>query len=381
MYEIEMMGDIVNEGYYDSDVSPKRIKDELAKADGEEIYVPMNSGGGSTIAGSAVINMMRAYKGTITVHNIGISASMASVILAEADVAQMSDNALLMIHNPWSMAVGDADDMKNQAEILDKIKASLLQAYVRKTGLPEEEISDMMDKETWLTAQEAYNLGFIDEITTAQEVAAHSSLDFFGGNKLPEQARAYFKQKQTETNMSEEKQEKGLIPQKVKELYALVTGGKVEPVQKEVVAEASVDFEAKFNELDVEMRAQIEDHKAEIEKLKDLHIKALAQAEESHKAELEEVVAKVEVIAKAFEDGKLSVHEAKEELKSEAKSDEVEAKLDEAEDKFSADVEKESIEANASEYDMWMSIEDTEERQKYYREHSEKIDAQYELSK
>ena len=65
-----MMGDIVNEGYYDSDVSPKRIKDELAKADGEEIYVPMNSGGGSTIAGSAVINMMRAYKGTITVHNI-----------------------------------------------------------------------------------------------------------------------------------------------------------------------------------------------------------------------------------------------------------------------------------------------------------------------
>ena len=79
--------------------------------------------------------MMRAYKGTITVHNIGISASMASVIQAEADVATMADNALLMIHNPWSMAVGDSDDMKHQADILDKIKSSLLQAYVRKTGL------------------------------------------------------------------------------------------------------------------------------------------------------------------------------------------------------------------------------------------------------
>ena len=374
-----MMGDIVNEGYYDSDVSPKRIKDELAKADGEEIYVPMNSGGGSTIAGSAVINMMRAYKGTITVHNIGISASMASVILAEADVAQMSDNALLMIHNPWSMAIGDADDMKNQAEILDKIKASLLQAYVRKTGLPEEQISDMMDKETWLTAQEAYDLGFIDEITTAQEVAAHSSLDFFGGNKLPEQARAYFKQKQTETNMSEEKQEKGILDK----IVALINGNKKvdEPVQEEVVAEASVDFEAKFNELDVEMKAQIEAKDAELAELKASHKEAVASLEADHKAQLEEVVAKVEVIVKAFEDNKLSVHEAKEELKSEAKSDEVEAKLNEAEDKFSADVEKESIEANASEYDMWMSIEDTEERQKYYREHSEKIDAQYELSK
>ena len=380
MYEIEMMGDIVNEGWYDSDVSPKRIKNQLAEADGEEIYIQMNSGGGSTVAGSAVINMMRAYKGTITVHNIGISASMASVIQAEADVATMADNALLMIHNPWSMAVGDSDDMKHQADILDKIKASLLQAYVRKTGLSEEKVSEMMDKETWLTAQEAYDLGFVDEITTGQKAVAHSSLDFFGGRELPEQAKAYFKQTKTETSMSEEQKEKGILDG----ILALIKGEKKvdEPVQEPVAEAPSVDFEMKFNDLEVEMKAQVEAKDAELAEMKVSHEEAVAKLEAVNKAELDEVVAKVEVVAKAFEDGKLSVVEAKEELKSEAKSDEVEAKLEDVEDKFSADIEKvELSQDEGSKYSTWMSMEDVKARQDYFKENESVIMAQYELQK
>jgi len=372
MYEIEMMGDIVNEGWYDSDVSPKRIKNQLAEADGEEIYIQMNSGGGSTVAGSAVINMMRAYKGTITVHNIGISASMASVIQAEADVATMADNALLMIHNPWSMAVGDSDDMKHQADILDKIKSSLLQAYVRKTGLSEEKVSEMMDKETWLTAQEAYDLGFVDEITTGQKAVAHSSLDFFGGRELPEQAKAYFKQTKTETSMSEEQKEKGILDG----ILALIKGEKKvdEPVQDPVAEAPSVDFEMKFNDLEVEMKAQVEAKDAELAEMKVSHEEAVAKLEADHKAELDEVVAKVEVVAKAFEDGKLSVVEAKEELKSEAKSDEVEAKLEDVEDKFSADIEKvELSQDEGSKYSTWMSMEDGRDKNDYFKEHEDTI--------
>lgn len=272
--------------------------------------------------------------------------------------------------------------MERTAKNLRMYTDNFVSMYMAKTGLDEDKIRSMMNETTYINADEALKYGFVNEVTDALEMTAEMEDFIFGmDEEIPEQARAYFKQKQTETNMSEEKKEKGSLADKVDAIFAFIKGDKQEPVQEEVVAEASVDFEVKFNELDVEMKAQIEDHKAEIDKLKELHIEALAQAKESHESELKEVVAKVEVVAKAFEDGKLSVHEAKEELKSEAKSDEVEAKLDEAEDKFSADVEKESIEANASEYDMWMSIEDTEERQKYYREHSEKIDAQYELSK
>jgi len=378
MVEIEMMGDIVGEAYYSSDVSPKVIKDQLADADGVDINITMNSGGGSTIAGSAIINMMRAYEGNIHVHNIGISASMASVILAEATTASMADNALLMIHNPWSMAMGDSNDMKKQADILDKIKDSLLMAYVRKTGKSEEEISAMMDEETWLTAQEAYDMGFIDEITTAQEVAAHSNLQFFGGTKLPEQARAYFKHNKLETNMSEEKQEKGILDQ----IVALIKGDKKveEPVQ-EVVAEIAVDFEAKFNELDIEMKAQLEAKEVELAEIAKAHEDVVAKLEADHKAELEEVVAKVEVIAKAFEDGKLSVHEAKEELKSEAKAEDIEEKLEDVEDKFSAEVEKDEVVAEeASEYSVWMSMTDVDKRQDYFKANESAIMAQYEQS-
>lgn len=378
MVEIEMMGDIVSEAYYSSDVSPKVIKDQLADADGADINITMNSGGGSTIAGSAIINMMRAYEGNIHVHNIGISASMASVILAEATTASMADNALLMIHNPWSMAMGDSNDMKKQADILDKIKDSLLMAYVRKTGKSEEDISAMMDEETWLTAQEAYDMGFIDEITTAQEIAAHSNLQFFGGTKLPEQAKAYFKQEQTETNMSEETKEKGTNA-KLDAILAFIGLG--EKKVEEPVAEVEIDFEAKFKELDVEMKASLESKDTELAELAKSHEDVVAKLEADHKAELEAVVAKVEVVAKAFEGGKLSVVEAKEELKSEAKAEDIEEKLEDVEDKFSADVAKDEIEDKSeSEYSVYMGIEDTAKRQAYYKEHQIKIDAQIEQS-
>jgi len=290
----------------------------------------------------------------------------------------MADNALLMIHNPWSMAVGDSKDMKKQADILDKIKESLLSAYVRKTGKTEEEISSMMDDETWLTAKEAYEMGFIDEITTAQEVAAHSNLEFFGGTKLPEQAKAYFKQKQTETNMSEESKEKGILDG----ILALIKGEKKaeEPVQ-EVVAEVAIDFEAKLNELDIEMKASLEAKDVELAELAKSHEDVVAKLEADHKAELEEVVAKVEVVAKAFEDGKLSVIEAKEELKSEAKAEDIEEKLEDVEDKFSAEVAKDEVsQGSESEYSTWMSMEDPIARQEFYKANQSKIDEQYQQS-
>ena len=177
--------------------------------------------------------------------------------------------------------------------------------------------------------------------------------------------------------MSEEQKEKGILDK----IVSLIKGGEQEPVQP--VAEApSVNFEMKFNDLEVEMKAQVDAKVAEIAEMKASHEEALAKLEADHKAELDEVVAKVEVVAKAFEDGKLSVIEAKEELKSEAKSDEVEAKLEDVEDKFSADIEKvELSQDEGSEYLTWMSMEDVKARQEYFKANESVIMAQYELQK
>lgn len=380
MYEIEIFGSIVSEKTAPNQITMEEIRMQLREAQGEEVLFLINSGGGSVINGTAILDEMDRYPSTINSHIMGICGSMATAIASKSQYVSMNSNALYMIHNPRGGAVGEVKDMERTAKNLRMYTDNFVSMYMAKTGLDEDKIRSMMNDITYMNADEALKYGFVNEITDALEMTAEMEDFIFGmDEEIPEQARAYFKQKQTETNMSEEKQEKGILDK----IVALINGNKKvdEPVQEEVVAEASVDFEAKFNELDVEMKAQIEAKDAELAELKASHKEAVASLEADHKAQLEEVVAKVEVIVKAFEDNKLSVHEAKEELKSEAKSDEVEAKLNEAEDKFSADVEKESIEANASEYDMWMSIEDTEERQKYYREHSEKIDAQYELSK
>ena len=110
---------------------------------------------------------------------------------------------------------------------------------------------------------------------------------------------AYFKQKQTETSMSEEQKEKGILDK----IVSLIKGSEQEPVQDPVAEVPSVDFEMKFNELEVEMKAQLEAKSSELAEIKASHDEAIAKIEADHKAELEEVVAKVEVVAKAFEDG------------------------------------------------------------------------------
>lgn len=375
MYEIEMMGDIVGNAFYQGDTDPDKVKNALKEAEGKDVLITVNSGGGSTIAGSAIYNMIDRYEGTVHADIIGIAASMATVIVSAADTVSMAENALYMIHNPWSMAMGDSDDMKKQADILDKIKASLLQAYVRKTGMPEEKISALMDAETWLTAQEAYDLGFVDEIKKPMEIAAHSSLEFFGGRNLPEQAKAYFKQEQTETNMSEEKQEKGKLWDAV---VALVTGKQpevTEPVQDEVVAEVpAIDFEAKCVEIEADFSAKLEAKDVELEELKASHEEAM----EAKSAELADVVAKSEAIVKAFAEEKLTCADVAKLLASDESAEEVEAKLEDIEPKALTEVvEKDEVEGDRVDaFAQWNEIlasGDVVGAQKFYVENREEI--------
>jgi|GEM_PF-556094 len=166
-------------------VSAKQFAADIKKLKGQHIDLRINSVGGSVTEGAAIFNALKRHKGGLTVHIDGLAASMASVIAMAGEETRIAENALLMIHNPWSMTMGDADDLRKEADVLDKLKATLVNAYVRKTGQPRAAIEQMMTDETWMDAQEALELGFVDEIDAP--IAAAASV-------TPEQARARFAQ-------------------------------------------------------------------------------------------------------------------------------------------------------------------------------------------
>jgi len=161
----------------------KEFLTDLAQLKGQHIHLRINSPGGSVIEGTAIYNALRRHEGGLTVHIDALCASMASVIAMAGVPTYMADNALLMIHNPWTISAGDADQLRKEADLLDKMKAALVNAYKRKSGMEEEEIEEMMDKETWMNALEAVALGFVDGIEEGVAAAATAT---------PAQLRARF---------------------------------------------------------------------------------------------------------------------------------------------------------------------------------------------
>ncbi len=156
-------GGIACESWYDDDVTPALFKKELNSSNGA-VTLWINSNGGDCIAAAQIYNMMKEYPNDITVKIDGIAASAASVIAMAGTKIYMSPVAQLMIHNPSTIAWGDHLEMKKTVELLDSVKESIINAYEIKTKLSREEISDMMDKETWMDANKALELGFIDGI-------------------------------------------------------------------------------------------------------------------------------------------------------------------------------------------------------------------------
>lgn len=163
----------------DYGTSAKRFIDDLKSAGDKDINIRMNSVGGSVFDGLAIYNVLRSHKGYVNVKIEGLSASIASIIALAGDNIEMAENGFFMIHNPFGKSAGGADDMRKTADLLDKIKQELVSIYSNKTQLSDETISDMMDKETWLTSQEAKEMGFIDTITEPIKVAASFNFSKF----------------------------------------------------------------------------------------------------------------------------------------------------------------------------------------------------------
>lgn len=179
MKECWVKGDIVtddHEWYYDwfdmSCTTPRRMKAEFAEAlEGEEIVVHVNSGGGMVSAGMEIYSMI-AQRKNVTVLIDGIAASAAGVLTQGADKVMISPVGAIMIHNVSSGANGDYHEMEKTAEALKELNKAMASAYAQKSGRTLEEILELMDKETWLSAEKVVNYGFADGIIEPQKMGA-----------------------------------------------------------------------------------------------------------------------------------------------------------------------------------------------------------------
>lgn len=171
--ELYIYGVIDSMEWWGDEVTPNRFKADLdSLGDIAELDVFINSDGGDVFAGQTIHSMLKRHKAKVNVYVDGLAASIASVIAMAGDKVFMPRNAMMMIHNPWTMGFGNAADFRKIAEDLDNIRKSLIAAYTDKSGMEENKLIELLDAETWLSADEAIAYGFADEIEQGKEIAA-----------------------------------------------------------------------------------------------------------------------------------------------------------------------------------------------------------------
>ena len=160
---LELYGTIAEESWFDDDITPQLFRDELFAGSGP-VTIWVNSPGGDCVAASQIYAMLMDYKGDVTVKIDGIAASAASVIAMAGTKVLMAPTALMMIHNPLTVAIGDSEEMQKAIAMLSEVKESIINAYEIKTGQSRAKLSHLMDAETWMNANKAIEYGFADGI-------------------------------------------------------------------------------------------------------------------------------------------------------------------------------------------------------------------------
>ena len=269
------------------DVNAKQFVDELKDINAEVINLRINSPGGSVIDGNAMFNALQRHPAKVITHIDGLAASMASVIAMAGDEVHMADNALLMIHNPWTFSMGDADELRADADLLDKMSASILSSYGR-SQYEVDELKNLMDEETWFTAQEAFDAGFVDHISTGLRAAAGDITAMAEGAeiKVPAEKQIVSLTKQIEavtkasTEISADLLEQVVINQALEAKVEEITTELASAALTMEAAEASVEkvaaeLEAKAAEAETKA-AELEAKDAEIEQTKEITEEAVA---------------------------------------------------------------------------------------------------------
>lgn len=171
--EVYIYGDIVPYKWDDTDTTAKSFKDDLdSLGDIETLNIYINSPGGEVFNGQAIYTILKRHKAKKNVYIDGLAASIASVIAMAGDAIFVPKNAMMMIHRPWTFAIGNMDDMLEAAASLEKIGKSIKATYMERFTGGEEKFDELYNAETWLTADECLEYGLCDEITEEKQIAA-----------------------------------------------------------------------------------------------------------------------------------------------------------------------------------------------------------------
>lgn len=167
---IDVKGNIINSSngwVYDwlgiENTTPKKVNALLAEANGEDVDVYINSPGGDVFAGSEIYTSLREYAGKVRIKIVGIAASAASVV-AQAGESEISPTGMFMIHNVKTDTYGDYNDMFHAGDTLLSANQAIINAYLEKTGMESDQLQELMDRETYMSAQQAVELGFVDKV-------------------------------------------------------------------------------------------------------------------------------------------------------------------------------------------------------------------------
>ena len=171
--------DVIGDSWFGG-ISARQFADDI-KGLGtvDKILLRVNSEGGDVFDGIAMYNVLKRHPARVEADIDGMAASIASVIVMAADEIRMADNAMLMIHDPWAGAVGDAAQLRDLANRLDQVKDNLIGTYAARTGIDRERLADWMAAETWFTAADAVEAGFATSVTPALQIAACADLTRF----------------------------------------------------------------------------------------------------------------------------------------------------------------------------------------------------------
>ncbi len=161
--------DVIGEDFFGSGFTAKRMSAALRSiGEDKDIIVNINSPGGDVFESATIYNLLAQHKGNVTVNILGLAASGASVIAMAGDKINISKIGFLMIHNAWSIVMGNKDDLREAANTLEQFDKSILSAYLARTDMEEKKLSKMMNDETWIGADQALELGFADELIAAK---------------------------------------------------------------------------------------------------------------------------------------------------------------------------------------------------------------------
>lgn len=163
--DLYIYGEITSYGWDESDVSAYSFKEELEDLKTVSVInVHINSYGGETVQGLAIYNLLKQHSATINVYVDGAACSSASIIAMAGDKIYMPKTSLMMIHNCWTWASGNAKELRKQADDMDKMAIAYISAYMSKVNITEDRLKELLDEESWLTAEECIEMGFADEI-------------------------------------------------------------------------------------------------------------------------------------------------------------------------------------------------------------------------